>query len=422
MPGEGEACDGHTVAVTATREIPGQEQAKMNAQKQSMSERREHLGWKPGWSHQRDGKGGWTVRPTRVQFLHWDDLPYWSPEKQALVPYGVAQMDNGQIILVGAVGNDKPEEKPVVTISGDGGESWTPWRVIDDSTSGRPMMLTYLGQGQVMFTAACEGRPTRFLSKDYGRTWDERTPDPVSTEGNYLVDRDANGVATRIAGFGIMGPWPDDITTGAFTGGVKWSADGGRTWSEPTIPKAWQWEEEFEGKVYLRGTSEGALARAANGWIVAALRMDMHPRFFDTPFGDNAEAIGVSISKDDGATWSPLRMIQQGGRQHAHLLCMADGTLVMTYIMRQDFAGERLATYRRGCGALLSRDNGMTWDTDHEYLVHSFDFSDGTVIGYCCGHVCSTALDDGSILTCYMYGPTKGACLIKWRAHSSSHL
>jgi hypothetical protein len=56
-------------------------------------------------------------------------------------------------------------------------------------------------------------------------------------------------------------------------------------------------------------------------------------------------------------------------------------------------------------------DNGLTWDTDHEYFLHSFDFVDGTPLGYSCGHVYSTLLDDGAALTCYGYLCTKGICL-----------
>jgi len=360
-----------------------------------------------------------------VQFLHWPSgVPCWHPKYQLLVPYGVAQMDNGEIILVGAVGNDKSEEKTVVTISSDRGETWAPLRRIGRTMMGRPMSLTYLGAGEVMFATGYDdaGKATRFFSKDYGRTWRERVALPVAadgmaiiSEGNYLVDRNDDGMATRIAGFGIMGPRPRDYPFGAHLGGLHWSDDGGRTWSEPLIPKAWQWKAKVKGKVYKRGVCEGSLVRAANGWIVAALRTDIHPRFFPS-HEDNYTGTGVSISKDDGATWSPLRIIHQAGRQHAHLLRMPDGTLVMTFIMRMNLKNGRLASYKRGCCALLSDDNGLTWDMDHEYLMHYFDYSDGSPIGYSCGHVYSALLDDGSILTSYMNLPTRGACLVKWRA------
>ena len=140
----------------------------MHAKRGSSEKRANHLGWKPTWLHQRDGANGWTMGSAQVQFLHWDSgVPYWHREFQILVPYGVAQMDNGEIILVGAAGNDKPEEKTVVTFSGDGGESWAPLRRIGRSVMGRPMSLTYLGAGEVMFAACYKGQRMRFFSKDY---------------------------------------------------------------------------------------------------------------------------------------------------------------------------------------------------------------------------------------------------------------
>ena len=94
---------------------------------------------------------------------------------------------------------------------------------------------------------------------------------------------------------------------------------------------------------------------------------------------------------------------------------MPDGTLVMTYVQRLDLDEGRLVSYRRGCGVLLSHDHGLTWDLEHEMLIHSFDHADGTPMRYSVGHSCSTLLDDGSILTSYGYLRTKGMCLVNWR-------
>ena len=386
----------------------------------------QHLGWKPSWMHRRDGSGVWTVHPAQVQFLHWlDSFPYFEAQIMT-VPYGVAHMDNGETVVVGSAGNDKSEEEVVVAFSGDGGESWSHLREVGDAVRGRPMSLTCLGAGHLMFAALYEDQWVRFYSEDYGRTWPERVPLPVSphgepfmTEGNYLVDRDEAGMAVRLAGFGIMGPRPPDYPVGPFIGGLRWSEDGGRTWSKPLIPGEWLREETFEGKVYRRGAGEGALVRAANGWIVAALRTDMHPRYFPS-HEDNYSGTGVSISKDDGATWSPVHILHEGGRHHAHLLCMPDGTLVMTYGQRLDLVEGRLVSYRRGCGALLSHDNGLTWDLEHEALINSFDHADGSPTGYSVGHTYSTLLDDGAVLTCYGYLRAKGMCLVKWQPEATA--
>ena len=100
----------------------------MNAGEQGTAEKPDHLGWKPSWLRRLDGKGGWTVQPTQLQFMHWMEPRLNFGSQLLVVPFGVAQMDNGEIILVGAVGNCMPEEKVVVAFSGDGGASWTPLR------------------------------------------------------------------------------------------------------------------------------------------------------------------------------------------------------------------------------------------------------------------------------------------------------
>ena len=389
----------------------------------------DHLGWKPSWMHRRDGRGGWTALPAQVQFLHWlQTHPYFEAQIMT-VPYGVAQMDNGQIIVVGSVGNDKSQERVVAAFSDDCGESWSLLEELlhdGQPIQGRPLSLTVLGEGRLMFAVQHENAEDtgRYFSCDYGRTWPERIElpriangTPIFTEGSYLVDRDEAGGAQRIAGFGIMAPRPLD-SRGPFIGGLHWSEDGGRTWSEPLLPPQWQREESYDGKTHLRGAGEGALVRAANGWIVAALRTDMHPRYFPS-IEDNYSGTGVSISEDDGATWSPVRIIHEAGRHHAHLLRLPDGTLVMTYVQRLDMETGRLMTYRRGCGILLSRDHGLTWDLEHELLIHSFDHADGTSIGYSVGHSYSTLLDDGSIVSCYGCLRTKGMGLVRWRVPES---
>ena len=87
----------------------------------------------------------------------------------------------------------------------------------------------------------------------------------------------------------------------------------------------------------------------------------------------------------------------------------------MTHVMRQHIEGGRLASYRRGCGAIISRDNGLSWDKTHQYLLDDFEFSDGKPYSSACGHLSSALLDDGHILTCYGNYVAKGACLIRWK-------
>ena len=133
----------------------------------------------------------------------------------------------------------------------------------------------------------------------------------------------------------------------------------------------------------------------------------------------SAQGTAVSISKDNRKTWSAVQVLFEGGCMHAHLLRMPNGDLVMTHILRQDVHGGRLAGYRRGCGAVISRDNGLTWDMAHRYLLDDFEFTDGTPWALACGHLFSALLDNGSILTAYGNYLAKGGALIRWKPTTS---
>lgn len=164
------------------------------------------------------------------------------------------------------------------------------------------------------------------------------------------------------------------------------------------------------------GVSEGSLVRAANGWLVAALRTDISAQYLAYKNEDSLEGTAVSISKDDSRTWSPLRFLYHAGRHHAHLLRLASGALLMSLIVRDDIQDGKLTSYRRGCEALLSRDNGQTWDLAHKYVLDEFEFLDGTNwYNGETGHLSSVLLHDGRILTAYGKYVSKGANLIRWK-------
>jgi hypothetical protein len=394
------------------------------------------LGFKPHWIKQGDGRGGWVLRPAEIRFVEYGNgtIPYFDIKGDGTMIFGVAQMDNGEVIAVGTWDTGEmvkdpriSSAKPIVAFSRDGANSWTEFKQIEGG-NGRPLVLTYLGKGNLSFQTDGVRPIMQYFSSDYGRTWPERQPlQPDShgnkffSEGNALVDRNTHGVATRIALTGAYtmpgkGPnaWPEMPTTEL----IRWSSDGGRTWTNESAPKEWQFEVEYRGKTYRRGACEGSLVRAANGWIVAAIRTDVDPGFF-SPAADSMCGIGTSVSKDNGKTWTPVHRLYHAGRHHTCLTVMPNSDIVMTYIERLDMENGRLATYRRGCGAVISRDNGLTWDMAHQYILDSFDFSDGTPFALTCGHQYSTLLNDGHILTSYSNYTAKSGVLIRWKPTSA---
>ena len=168
----------------------------------------DHVGWKPTWIKQADGNGGWLLRPAQIQFLHYGDgkRPYDDHKSIHFIPFGVQQMDTGEIALIGAIDNKDSRgwphnQKPVIAFSEDRGNTWTPLKMIDESDTcyGRTMVFTYLCKGELTFLTEAEPS-VQYFSYDYGRTWPERQPlqppthDEISHlwyEGSSLVDRDA---------------------------------------------------------------------------------------------------------------------------------------------------------------------------------------------------------------------------------------
>jgi hypothetical protein len=201
------------------------------------------------------------------------------------------------------------------------------------------------------------------------------------------------------------------------------SRDGGRTWADEVAPPQWKFDAEYNGKTWQRGVSEGAIARAANGDLVAALRTDMPPRYFDGPHDDSLEGTAVSISRDDGKTWSPMQFLFDAGRHHANLQRLPGGDLVMTLVVRDDIRDGKLASHRRGCDALVSRDNGLSWGLDRRYELDVFDYSrpDGYWVDGQCGHVGAVTLDDGSVISAYGNYRLGAAVLVKWKPDAQPH-
>jgi len=369
------------------------------------------LGWKEHFIKQGNGEGGWNVREAEYQMLQHPDGE-WTP------PFGLAKMDNGELILMASHRCEDGKERTVYCFSSDNGDTWSEFQDFPDPASSRPMMLAYLGQGQLTFLSE-----RRFFSSDYGRTWESVSAQPAAnglpfgTEGNPLVEHDTQGQAVRVTEIGYT--CPGDWATEEMPCLLRCSDDGGRSWQEETRPDGWRWQEEYAGQTYSRNGCEGSLTRGANGWQVAALRTDLPPRFRGgqegVDYDDSLCGTAVSVSQDDGKTWSPVQVLFEAGRHHAHLLTMPNGDIVMTVTVRVDWRNGGLASYRRGCDALISKDNGLTWNLDRRIILDEYEFYDGKKwFNGECGHLYSALLDDGRVITAHANYLTKGASLIRW--------
>jgi hypothetical protein len=376
--------------------------------------------WQSHEISQGDGHGGLVSHPAQRQTLSVAGAT-------RTFPMGLVQMGNGRIALVASAWSSGSSEYPAISISNDAGNSWSAFQSLP-TTPGvsyrRPLMLTYLGGGNLSYVSA----QRRYFSHDYGETWPESTVVPLTTtgdlfdsEGNAGVDRDAAGNATRVMEIGWHydpgKSWPASDCSSVF----RYSLDGGRTWQGEVEPANWKFVSTYNGQDYVRGTSEGSIVRAADGSLVAALRTDMPPRFYANGgayggYDDSLEGLGISISKDNGQSWSPVNPLFDAGRHHANLQRLSNGDLVCTMIVRDDIrSGEGLDTHMRGCDAILSHDNGLTWDLDRRITLDEFEYyNPNQWYNGMTGHLGTTVLADGSMLTAYGNYLDGTAEMVKW--------
>ena len=380
--------------------------------------------WLPKQITQGNGSGGVVYQ---TAYTHKVSVP---TGYDSMKPFGLAQMDNGQVAMLVSLGTSSGEV-PAMVFSSDAGATWSaPERL---PGSDRPTMLTYLGGGNISFSQGAG--ITTFFSHDYGRTWPLTAAIPLASngltfgmEGNAAVDRDVNGNAVRVMEIGWNWNYGDGTTfnpalpTKAF---FRYSLDGGFTWQGEVSPPTWQFSDTYQGQTYERGVSEGSVVRAKNGWLVASLRTDMPARFVNMAY-DSLEGTAISISKDNGQTWSPLDRLFDSGRQHGNLQLLPNGDILLTMIRRADInvGSSTLNSTNRGEDALISHDNGLTWDPMNSLITIStspyynpYLWADGQV-----GHVATTVLNDGAVVTAYGKYTDNTVVLTKWNPNPTPTL
>ena len=281
---------------------------------------------------------------------------------------GLVRMDNGKLVLTFSVATDNTQDegrRGVLLFSDDDGISWSQPRAIpvQDCTpinlGGNRLMLRQAGTGGSLV-----------VSNNYGKTWSAPQPIPALPDGRPMyTDVAMNGlVEGDTVSLIFYTQKPSDIP------GKTWHEGG---WTGQSLIRSYnfrtnQWADPFFFPKSPEGgrewcTSEGSLTRAKNGNLVAAFR-SRRPGLDDVQT-DAWRAISTSISTDDGKTWSqPVLHSPLGyGLVHMSLLPLPDGRILMTYAAR---VGELDGRVYHGIEAVLSHNNGQTWDWQHRYIVY----------------------------------------------------
>jgi photosystem II stability/assembly factor-like uncharacterized protein len=145
------------------------------------------------------------------------------------------------------------------------------------------------------------------------------------------------------------------------------SRDGGITWGDETLVAV--------------NHNETAYAFLPDGSLLAASRSE-------------SAHVAYLSSRDGGRTCSGSLQVTRDGEHPADLTLLASGHVLMTF-------GRRIRPM--GCGALISRDGGQTWNKDREVLlagdgVHNADL----------GYPSTVQLADGHIVTALYFASGSG--------------
>ena len=340
----------------------------------------------------------------------------------ATVPYLAYMPEKDQLIMLANCGISHSD--PHLMFSDDHGATWTdPQPARPGSKSGLGVGLAYLGKGRAMFTV---GDPSgRFFSDDFGETWNRSAPMPTPANGLAkhewdppFVDRDpSSGEVLRIVStaYQIATFFPPEYNPD--WGCMRISTDLGRTWSADELVPQW------------RGVNEVALVRAANGDLVAACRtafLEEHLYYVNVVGeSDHYEGLAYSISKDNGETWSDMRILYRYGRHHPSMVVLSNNDIVMTYVVRKGYPKHPSGHDQYAVEALVSHDHGQTWDLERPYVLHKWSANRKDENAWWASSQCTSTvlLPDGDILTCfgtgYRSGPEGDAPrdvgLVRWR-------
>lgn len=324
------------------------------------------------------------------------------PEGNAQMPYMVWMPERQELLMM--VECLQPIRSAFIR-SKDGGRTWSErtWlRNGDNQEKSLGLGLVYLGDGKLRAVWG-DRQDVEWSSDDYGDRWVshiEAVPkkdilyfwDQAYVLEEGTKDKPARLIESGHRSHGVYGQ------KGFYSqASVRFSNDGGQTWSPEKVVPQW------------KGVNEVTFVRAANGDLVAGCRVDYPEKLLGTNTElDSDGGLAVSISSDEGQTWTPIQYLYEWGRHHPCLVKMPNNDLLMTYIVRKGYTPNAGGYPRHGIEAVISRDNGKTWDLDHRIVLASYE---GNLKGiphrdwFCSVQSTSTVLlPDQTILTAFGTG------------------
>ncbi len=307
----------------------------------------------------------------------------------------IAQLKSGELLIVGFCYGGTPSDKlpPGVSYleraifwrSRDEGRTWQPREERPD-LHGREFALNCLADGTLLMPchflandAANQAGYTYskiFRSVDEGRTWSEQRVGPEGFPKQAVTLTD--WTAIELPDPARPGKTLVQLGVSIFQGGdiapsnvFLWrSTDSGATWDKSLLA-------DTDGWIDADGFfSQSTTYRSHTGVLWHPVRVDCSGPHWKLPAasgaevrsGDQDDRTMLWRSTDDGRSWRPHA---DGGRfgtygeMYPRFLPMRDGRLLLTFTVRSNSTDG----FPLGLRALISSDDGQSWDFSHDRLV-----------------------------------------------------
>ena len=300
------------------------------------------------------------------------------PAEKALLPHdaeinpqgvqcGVRQSPNGDVYAM---------LQSIVCRSSDGGRSWD-----SHPLGGRVSSYDIDGDGTFVAVRGPDeagGSADIVTSIDEGRSWGKVSelsiPEDFDQRYPYrLVRMPDSALLCQVDVRNSQREWPDP---GAAAFLLFRSTDHGRTWDALGATEAL--------------FSEGDMAVLPSGRVLATVRYQRPLRADDPPGQDGRgyKNVFLADSEDQGVTWGNLRQLcTVYGQTYGAPAALGDGTAVVVH-------DTRYGPGHPGSRAMVSRDEGQTWEDEVYYLDRT------TFTG---SYSQSVTADDDTVLTVAAY-------------------
>ena len=321
-------------------------------------------------------------------------------------------------------------ERALFWRSENGGNTWGD-REEHPEVHGREFSLNRLSDGTLLMPchflkqdAANKTGHTHsklFRSTDEAKTWTEIRigPDGFPPKAQTATDwtiwemPDPQDPGKTIAMFGVSMQHGRDLAPSHV---YLWqSRDSGKTWDKSLKPDTAGWID-VDGFF-----SQSTTYRTRSGKLLHPVRVDRTGPHWKLPTinglkveaGDQGDRMMLWTSDDDGRTWKKDNthgIFGTYGEMYPRFLRLNDGRLLLTFTVRSNSTDG----YALGLRAIISNDDGKTWDFTHDRMV--IDYQNQGASGGSFGN--TVQLKDNSLVSCYSYrGKDKKTHIeaIRWR-------